>query len=733
MARLPDANVLGGLDNLNSRRPIATYDDSAIARGDAAAAEAIGQGVGNLGKGLVSIGGSFADIEVRKQTAERTQARAEMLAAKVDLDSQFSKDTNYKDMPSRYEKELNGLTEKAAGLLSTPGNKQRFLDEIKPTVRHGVASIVSRARTLEAETNVGYTLERGVKLQNAALSSDDPAVRNQAIQSYNDQVDSLVLRGFRTPAQALAMKQDFAHQYAVASTAQKIDTDPAAVVTELSNPSGSIYEFMRPAEREQLLRQARQGVVQQKTKDAYSQGEFYERQIIDFNAGRTTLPDRAQIENDPILDEPRRNVILRQHDAAAAAGVQFQQFAQKFADPNGGPFNPFDKADQDGIDKTYQMLGGGMPALQKIVDRTNIIPKSAVVQMRGDLVSGDVKRVAGALQLASSLRSRNDNILTAGVSGGEDIDKAVTRFEHDVAHLGFTPEQAARRYVESQTPEYKEKVERRNKNENLNEIIKKNTSVDDIRSRYDTWFSFAPAAGFTPEAKDAMTGDYQGLVRQFYLEGSPIEEAKELALKQLGRVWGVSKVSGNDTVMRYPPETAPAYRGIENVSDQVAEQAIADIKAEYGIDVKREHLRLDPIPRGQLTAAQHQSGMEPRYLLSWKKPGEPEQTFLPGRGFYASRDTMLAAQSAKREAAVKAAREKLDAFERDVQDFQSDPMNAPINPRVRQPPAATIEQAGRSAAQSKRGEFDRAVEEQQSYPENAPINLRPSSGSRLPK
>lgn len=659
MARLPDANVLGGLDNLNSRRPIATYDDSAIARGDAAAAEAIGQGVGNLGKGLVSIGGSFADIEVRKQTAERTQARAEALAAKVDLDSQFASDTKYQDMPSRYEKELAGVTEKAAGLISTPGNKQRFLDEIKPTVRHGVASIVSRARTLEAETNVGYTLERGVKLQNAALSSDDPAVRNQAIQSYNDQVDSLVLRGFRTPAQALAMKQDFAHQYAVASTAQKIDTDPAAVVTELSDPKGSIYEFMRPAEREQLLRQARQGVVQQKTKDAYSQGEFYERQIIDFNAGRTTLPDRVQIENDPVLDEPRRNAILRQYDAANASAVKYQQFAQKFADPNGGPFNPFDKADQDGIDKTYQMLGGGMPALQKIVDRTNIIPKSAVVQMRGDLVSGDVKRVAGALQLASNLNSRNPTILSANVQGSKDIEDAVTTFEHRVQDLGMTAEQAAQKYVESQTPEYQAKVKARIKSEDLNEIVKKQVSVDDLRGAFDTsWWPGKPQVGIDPDQRKVMYGDYEELFRENYNNTGDVEQSKALAIKQLKKTWGVSSVTGKDVVMRYAPENAPVYRGIEDAPKQIASQAIAAIKEQTGEEVTADRLRLRPVPGGR-TSMPYWRGEPPPYVLEYVDKNGVLQSVGYGKGFVADPKIMqgsAAERLAKRTAEAEARR-----------------------------------------------------------------------------
>jgi hypothetical protein len=644
MAKLPDSTVLGGVD-FASRRPIASYDDTVLAKGDAAMGEAIGGGLQSVGKGTADLGTGLAIFEERKGAAERTQARAELLAAKVDLDSRYAQDTNYKDMKDRYEKELSGIAEKAAGLIQTPGNRERFLTEIQPTVRHGVASTLARARKLEGETNVGYVLEQGPKLTNAALGSDDPAVKNQAIQSYNDQVDSLVLRGYRTPEQALQMKREFAHQYGVAATAAKIDTDPAGVIAELSNPKGTVYEFMRPAEREQLLRQARLGVQRQETKDAFEQAESYERQIIDAAAGLGAMPDREAIETDTVLDPTRRNALLRQHDAANAKAIKYQAFDARYADPQGGPFNPFDKDTQDAVDRKYQMLGGGLPALEAVVGRTGIVPKSAVTEMRGALVSGDPKRVAGALQLAANLNARNPAILSAGVQGSKEIEDAVTLFQHRVEDLGMTAEQAAAKHVESLTPEYQAKVKAKIKGEDLNEIVKKQVSVDDLRGAFDaSWWPGKPQVGVSPEQRRGMYGDYEELFRENYEKTGDVEQSKALAIKQLRKTWGVSSVTGKDVVMRYPPDRAPIYAGFEDAPKQIADQALAAIKQTTGQTVTPDKLRFVPLSGGR-TSMPYWRGEAPPYRLIWEDDKGILNELVPGKGFVADPEPMRASKA----------------------------------------------------------------------------------------
>jgi hypothetical protein len=252
MARLPDSTVLGGID-VGSRRPIATYDDTVLARGDAAMGEAVGTGAANVGRGLARLGGDLVDVEQHRQAAERTQARAEALAAKVDLDNQFAQDTNYKDMPARYEKALNGLVEKTTGLLSTPGNKARFLDEIKPTLRHGVASITARARKLEGDTNVGYALEKNNALLTSAVETDDDLHAGDALTSAKNGIDYLVQKGWKTPVEGLAMKKQLVLDYAHAVSYKKINTDPQWLENKLRAPEGTPFEFLPVQERMRLL------------------------------------------------------------------------------------------------------------------------------------------------------------------------------------------------------------------------------------------------------------------------------------------------------------------------------------------------------------------------------------------------------------------------------------------------------------------------------------------------
>jgi hypothetical protein len=722
VAKLPDSTVLGGVD-VASRRPIASYDDTVLAKGDAAMGEAIGGGLQAIGKGAVNFGGAFTDIEVRKQTAERTQARAEALAAKVDLDSRFAQDTNYKDMAPRYEKELQGVVEKAGGLIQTPGNRQRFFDEIKPTVRLGVASALSRARKLEGDTNVGYVLEQGNTLLQRAVSSGDPAIVSQAVQSYNDHVDSLVGRGFRTPEQGMAMKKQFVHDYGRADYSKRVDTDPVGLSANLANPAGTPYEFLPVAEREQLALQARLAVERRQTKQSAAQSEVWERQILDYSAGRGAAPTLEAIDNDPLLTPDRRNALVGRLDQANKQRAQFDQFVSRFNEPTGN-FNPYSADDQKGVDQVFQSLGGDLPALQRVVDRTGMVPKSFATKLRGDLVSGDPKRVAAALQIGAGLSARNPAILSAGVQGSKEIEDAVTTFQHRVEDLGMTAEQAAAKHIESLTPEYQAKVKAKVKGEDINEIIKKQVSVDDIRGAFDaSWWPGTPQVGFDPGQRKAMYNDYVEVFRDYYTKTGDVEEAKRLAARQLRRVWGVTRVNGSDVVMKYAPELAPAYRGIENVSEHIAFQAIADIKRQTGKDVTADRVQLSPIPGGYTSTA-FWGAKPPPYILEYKDENGLWQVLSPGKGFVAWPEPMQQAQENKRRQQFEGRRQQFETFQRDVQDWQSDPLNAPIGPRSRLPGATQVEAAGKAAVAAQRAGFEADVKEQQSFPENTPLNLR---------
>ena len=131
------------------------------------------------------------------------------------------------------------------------------------------------------------------------------------------------------------------------------------------------------------------------------------------------------------------------------------------------------------------------------------------------------------------------------------------------------------------------------------------------------------------------------------------------------RTWGVTNVNGTGgltgggVVMQYPPERAPAYHGIENISEAIATQAIASIKAEHGVDVQRSELRLHPIP--SVTAQAYKSGKPVPYMLMWAGDDGVVQMLNPGRAFVFDGDAHRRKLSAEREQQFSQARERVSA------------------------------------------------------------------------
>jgi hypothetical protein len=409
-----------------------------------------------------------------------------------------------------------------------------------------------------------------------------------------------------------------------------------------------------------------QSQTRRQTQTEVAQVERYERQIIDAGAGKAPLPSRADIESDPVISEPRRNALLRQYDAAAGDAAKLQGALAKFADPNGGPFNPFDTDERKMVDRIYTALGGNMNALKAVVDRTGVAPASAVRDLRAALVSNDPGRVGTALQIASNLISGNPNVL-ANAEGRSDIENAAIGFRHQIEHFGLTAEQAAQRFIKEQTPEYKAQVKARLKSEDVDAVIRKqaeNGTLDsELRSAFSEWYQILggrPAVEFNPAARSIARSDYAELVKEKYLEHGDMSRAKAQAQAQMKKVWGVTSVNGSATVVRFPPENAPAYAGIPDVSQRIAEQAIADIKEQTGQDVDRGKLMIAPVMGGQ-TAQAYTAGRAPPYMISWIDKNGTLQTLSPGKAFVADPDRMRAAISDQRRTDLDRARQGADS------------------------------------------------------------------------
>lgn len=541
--------------------------------------------------------------------------------------------------------------------------KETWLDVVKrnrPDLTKGrsdadILALRSNAQ-LGAEMTEVYRLENIATLKKAGIENPTPG--NQYLAHFlGPGGAAAVLRADpNTPVGdvlAMVVGKKKADEMIAANQSILANKTAGAVVAWSENlmaggPEQKIASMLPAEVKYRLLNTAQLKIEALSNKASTDRSQQLERALIDANAGLGPLPKREDIENDPILNDARRNTLLRQYDAATKGVAELQRVAAKFSDPNAGPFNPHDKADTDAIDKLYVAFGGDQPALQRVLDRTRIVPKTAATSLRGDLASGDLTRVAKALQTTSNIMAQHPTAFVASTARKDFEDAAVT-FAHNTQDLGLTAEQAARQYIDSQTPEYQAKKNARIKSEDLNEIVKKQVTPSDVRSAFDTsWWPGKPQLAFNPETRQAMYNDYVDAFKEAYSDNGDVSKSKAVAADAMKKTWGVTSISGSEVIVRYPPERAPVYAGVDNAAEKIAAQAIKSIKEETGFVVERSQLRLDPVPGGR-TATAYWSGQLPPYIVSWQDKNGVVHYLNPGRAFIADPNEMKADQTSQRQ------------------------------------------------------------------------------------
>lgn len=206
MPRIPSEFDLGGLPDLNSRRPIATYDGTAIGRGVAA-----------LGQGITSAGDSLARVQERDDTLDVARAKANFLTQKIQLDSEFANDQGYTDLTKRYQDRLKAIQDESESYLNgNPRKKELFSLSVSDDVAKGVAHTTTLARKQEADANVADANTRLQGIRDAALKSQDDAERGKLIGSGKEIIDGLEQRGFITREGARSTWESFRKDYAKA-------------------------------------------------------------------------------------------------------------------------------------------------------------------------------------------------------------------------------------------------------------------------------------------------------------------------------------------------------------------------------------------------------------------------------------------------------------------------------------------------------------------------------------
>jgi hypothetical protein len=390
--------------------------------------------------------------------------------------------------------------------------------------------------------------------------------------------------------------------------------------------TGTTADFISPEDRQVMQQQAVVQLNAQRTQESHNIRTQIELQLEEVKVGNAVLPPRDEILKRPGLSDGDRLAAIKVYDTVAKERGNYADVLRLYTTP-GATANPFDKDHRKGVDKLYDALKGHMgagPAAEAISRKLKIVPEEVVTDMRGALVSNDPKKVEAALQAATNLMRNNEHAF-AGHQSTKGITDSADTFSYYVERLRFTPAEAAERIIREgiDKDDRKANFKKRLKDEKIDDIIVKNTDESELRQQFNEgWFFSKPGQiEYTPKQRDEFIQSYRELVQSNYMEDADgdVEKAKSKAITQLkrGGGWGVTSVTGRTVVTNFPPEKAPVYSGIKDLSDRIAKQAVDDVKTSTGEAVDRSRIRLVPLPKGG-TSIEFDAGRPPPYMLMYQ-------------------------------------------------------------------------------------------------------------------
>ncbi len=249
MARLPGFEDLGGLPGVSGDRAIGTPDASGLssvassmasaASSRANAGAAIAQGANSLGKGLTSLGEDLGAVSKMESSFEYSRAHSDYLVKETELRTSMAQDTDYTTLPKRYQEAATKLRDQSADLITSPNERGRFYQNTQLSIAQGIEGMTGRASKMASDANGAWVSITNNKLIDQAVATDDPIERTKYIDAAIGNINGRLERGEIGPTEALAAKQSFAHQYALADGIVRAQRDPEGVLNELRATPGS--------------------------------------------------------------------------------------------------------------------------------------------------------------------------------------------------------------------------------------------------------------------------------------------------------------------------------------------------------------------------------------------------------------------------------------------------------------------------------------------------------------
>lgn len=320
----------------------------------------------------------------------------------------------------------------------------------------------------------------------------------------------------------------------------------------------------------------------------------------------------------------------------------------------GQKLNPYDAKSRTVIDEGYIGLGGpaglldGDEAAQQrlgfVVQRSGVVPASAVRTLRAGLIQQDPATVASAMQIAAQVDALAPHAMKA-VDGGSSVSDAAEWFRHWTNDRGVSAEEAARRWIEKEQagPERKAR-------QDLARDLAGDLKVDEVLDQYDTWMPLDRPDVDSAGLQASMIGDYRSFFEERFVETGDEESAKAMALADMKKIYGVTNVLGRRTLMRFPPETT--YPPIGGSHDYFREQLVEEVSEVAGRELSDDEIALSSIPQ---TGAAISAGRPAPYGVMYVEEIDGQKVWqaLPGLAFVADTDRAAQEHDEKRRAEEK--------------------------------------------------------------------------------
>jgi hypothetical protein len=399
----------------------------------------------------------------------------------------------------------------------------------------------------------------------------------------------------------------------------------------------------------------------------------FEERLLDDN---DVMTKQEVLENHDLSNDAQRTIISAL-DKKKKLLDEVAEVASAMASGDGS-LNTKDHG--NAVDALYDKASGGQglasdegaAASVQLTKGAGFMPRDAFNELRGMTQSTDPAVLGRGMEIANQALLASDNAF-ANYDGRAGIVKTLDDYKF-YAQFGSS-EEAAQKVIDARVKPPKNVTDEAKK-------LSNDLDISDVVNHFDqAWFS-DPTIGdkdaqevvaLMPEAQsNEMMYEYRRLFNDAFLEVGNEDVAKNRALQQMGRIYGVNGVSGDGRIMKFPPNMF--YKSFDGSQDWMKEQLASEVSAlafgdealDPGTDavtafvdgaslgeaskwVRSSQIKL--VSDAQ-TREEAITGQKPGYIVYYMKDGLLEQA--PNR-FYFDED-----------AAQKAYWQKIDARQADV-------------------------------------------------------------------